>query len=50
MNEWAWLTFEEFMEHHEELQAGALALAAHEPSPPVRLYPDDPWEKNLSSY
>lgn len=36
------------MEHHEELQAGALALAAHEPSPPVRLYRDDPWEKILA--
>ncbi len=45
MNEWAGVTFEELMEHHEELQAGALALAAREPPTPVRLYPDDPFEK-----
>ena len=36
------------MEHHEELQNGALALAAREPSPPVQLYPDDPFEKIIA--
>ena len=45
VNEWASVTFDEFMEHHQELQNGALALAARESSPPVRLYPDDPFEK-----
>jgi hypothetical protein len=45
MNEWACVTFDEFMEHNEELQNGALALAAHEPSPPIRLFPDEPFEK-----
>lgn len=45
MNEWAGVTFEELMEHHEELQNGALALAGHEPPPPVRLFPEEPFEK-----
>jgi hypothetical protein len=48
MNEWACVTFEEFMEHHEELQAGALALAAHEPSPPVRLCPEEPFDRIIA--
>lgn len=45
MNDWANVTFDEFMKHHEELQNGALALAAREPSPPVRLFLDEPFEE-----
>lgn len=37
MNEWAFITFDDFLALQEELDQGALALAAREPPPPVRL-------------
>jgi hypothetical protein len=44
MNEWAVITFEEFMAHQAELQDGALALAAHEPPPPIQ-FSDQPFDR-----